>query len=112
MNDLIIAAGTIYTDGTLQAEGIFDAANGLAADAKSTTLSVISGIIFVGALVNYVKSKFSTASLIVSILMVCVALGFLGQVPSVQEMFGDTFGGLNGAGASLETEMPDDELLS
>lgn len=111
MNDLIIAAGTVYTDGALQAVGIFDAVDGLAADAKSTTLTVISGIIFVGALVNYVRSKFSTASLVVSILMVCVALGFLGQVDSVKELFSDEVGNLGAASVSQEIETPADTLV-
>lgn len=111
MNDLIIAAGTVYTEGTLQSAGIFDAVEGLAADAKSTTLAVISGIIFVGALVNYVKSKFSTSSLVVSILMVCVALGFLGQVDSVRDLFGDEVGNLGAASVSQEIETPADDLV-
>lgn len=111
MNDLIIAAGTVYTDGTLQAAGIFDAIDGLAADAKSTTLTAISGIIFVGALVNYVKAKFSTASLIVSLLMVAVALGFLSQVDSVKDLFGDEVGNLGAASVSQEIDTPADTLV-
>ncbi|MGO3314631.1 MAG: hypothetical protein ACTIMA_12730 [Brachybacterium tyrofermentans] len=111
MNDLIIAAGTVYTDGTLQAAGVFDAINGLGADAKSATLSFISGIIFVGALINYIRSKFSTASLIVSLLMVAVALGFLGQVDSVKELFGEEVGNLGAASVSQEIETPADTLV-
>lgn len=111
MNDLIIAAGTVYTDGTLQAEGILDAIDGLAVDVKSTTLTAISGIIFVGALWNYVKSKFSTASLVVSLLMVCVALGFLSQVDSVKELFGDEVGNLGAVSVSQEIEPPADALV-
>lgn len=111
MNDLIIAAGTAYAEGTLQAEGVFDAINGLAADAKSTTLAAISGIIFVGALVNYIKSKFSTASLVVSILMVAIALGFLSQVDSVKNLFGEEVGNLGAASTVQEIESPDDNHM-
>jgi hypothetical protein len=48
---------------------------------------------------------------VVSILMVCVALGFLSQVDSVKELFGDEVGNLNAASVSQEIETPADDLV-
>ncbi|UQN31811.1 hypothetical protein [Brachybacterium kimchii] len=96
MNDILIQAGPM-----LQADGIFDVVNNTAGLAAETGKVLLTAALWVGAVVQAFKAKFSFTSILVGILMVCAGLGFLSQLNVVKGVWSDTF-----KDSAMTTEQP------
>lgn len=87
---LILAANFIQADGALHAESIFDQINGLANDSGETAKTIFGAGFIVGAVITWIKNKFSVQSAIVGLLLVGVGLAILSQLDVVKKTFEDT----------------------
>lgn len=90
MNSLVIQALATVPDGTLQAEGIFEKVNSLAGNLQSTVLVLVGALLYVGAVVTFVKSRFSVGSGIVAFIMVAIGTAVLSQVSEIADLFSET----------------------
>lgn len=88
MNALITT--TIYAAGDLQAAGIFGTIDSLAGSTRDTVLIVFTAGFFLGALITWMKNKFSVQSGILGLIMAAIGLAFLSQISAVQDMFSTT----------------------
>lgn len=91
MNDLIIhVPEIIQAGGTIQAESIFDKIDTLASGAEETAKGFFASGFIIGAVVQWVKNKFSVASGIAGILLAAVGLAILTQMDVFKDAFADT----------------------
>jgi hypothetical protein len=91
MNDLIIQfPEIIQAGGTIQAESIFEKINSLAADGEETAKVVFGAGFVVGAVIQWVKNKFSVASGIAGIILAAIGIAILSQMSVFQQSFEDT----------------------
>ena len=91
MNDLIIhAPEIIQAGGTIQAESIFEKINSLAADGEETAKVLFGAGFLIGAVIQWIRNKFSVVSGIAGILLAAVGIAILSQMSVFQEAFEDT----------------------
>lgn len=100
MNDLILQAA-----GDVQAVGVLDFVENTAGDVESTILTLIGAALYVGAIVQAARAKFSVSSIIIGLIMVGVGTAVLSQVDSIADMFEDEVDNQNAHAVVQESQV-------